>query len=195
MRGFLCGVSLLFWGKLKCGDHGCCFQGKLPWLPYPLCRWLNEIVLQILHYLTVCITIGILYKVTQLYSLKKKKLINFWFAFSHCFFIPSIFFFVVCFFCFYTKTKNYIENMHLRSYKCLLNQLKPCEMVILFCFNSSWHDFAEKLQKAVFLQWKDKMMWFKNAMWLLSSSTFMACMFFVSGLWWANLDAAGEASA
>lgn len=34
-------------------------------------------------------------------------------------------------------------------------------MVILFCFNSSWHDFAEKLQKAVFLQWKDKMMWFK----------------------------------
>lgn len=68
--------------------------------------------------------------------------------------------------------------MHLRSYKCLLNQLKPCEMVILFCFNSSWHDFAEKLQKAVFLQWKDKMMWFKNAMWLLSSSTFMACMFF-----------------
>lgn len=73
--------------------------------------------------------------------------------------------------------------MYLRSYKCLLNQLKPCEMVILFCFNSSWHDFAEKLQKAVFLQWKDKMMWFKNAMWLLSSSTFMACMFFFfSGL-------------
>lgn len=44
-------------------------------------------------------------------------------VFSLLFFL--VFFLLLFVFCFYTKTKNYIENMHLRSYKCLLNHTKP----------------------------------------------------------------------